>query len=68
MEEGPGLNGVASGVSERRKDCLVEEVKNETTGGGGGTSGEDESKGTSGDGGGVAAGVGNLSQCSCVVM
>ena len=52
MEEGPGLNGVASGVSERREDCLVEEVKNETTRGGGGASGENESKGSSGDGSG----------------
>ena len=68
MEEGPGLNGVASGVSERREDCTVEEVTNETTGGGGGASGEDESEGSSGDGSGVTAGIGDLPQCGCVVM
>ena len=68
MEEGPGLNGVASGVSERREDCLVEEVKSETSGGDGGANGEDESKGSSGDGSGVTEGVGDLPQCSCVVM
>ena len=68
MEEGPGLNGVASGVSERREDCLVEEVKNETPGGGGGGNGEDESKGSSGDGSGVTAGVEDLPECSCVVI
>ena len=68
MEEGPGLNGVAGGVSERGEDCLVEEVKNEATTGGGGACGEDESKGSSGNGSGITAGFGNLPQCSSVVM
>ena len=68
MEEGPGLNGVASGVNVRREDCTVEEVTNETTGGGGGASGEDESEGSSGDGSGVTAGKGDLPPCGCVVM
>ena len=62
------MNGVASGVNERREDCAVEEVTNETTGGGGGASGEDESEGSSGDGSGVTAGIGDLPQCGCVVM
>ncbi len=68
MEEGPGVNGVAGGVSERGEDCLVEEVKNEATKGGGGSSGEDESKGSSGNGSSIAAGFGNLPQRSSVVM
>ena len=66
MEEGPGLNGVASGVSERREDCTVEEVKNQTTGGGGGANGVEESKGSSDDGSGVAAGVGDLPESAVV--
>ena len=62
------MNGVASGVNERREDCTVEEVTNETIGGGGGASGEDESEGSRGDGSGVTAGIGDLPQCGCVVM
>ena len=68
MKVGPGLDRVASGISEWEEDILVEEVKNEVTEGGGGACGIDKSKRSCGQGNSIPTRFDGLPCCGSVVM
>ena len=68
MKVGPGLDRVASGVSEWEEDSLVEEVKNEVTEGGGGACGIDKSKRSCSKGNSIPTRCDGLQCCDSVVM
>ena len=68
MKVGPGLDRVASGISEWEEDILVEEVKKEVTEGGGGACGIDKSKRSCGKGSSIPTRFDGLPCCGSVVM